>query len=123
MSPFPIMKNQPFRVRVGFALNGIAHTFRVEPGFKFHTLAAAGVLAALCITRAPAHWWAIAAITVSAVMAAELLNTAIEHLADHLHPQRHPIVGIVKDCAAGAVLVVSIAALGVAVAFVVDVVL
>jgi len=117
------MKNQPFHARLGFALHGIAHAFRVENGFKFHSLAALGVVIVLGITRAPAIWWAIAAITVSAVMAAELLNTAIEHLADHLHPQRHPTIGLVKDCAAGAVLVVSIAAVAVAVAFVVDIVL
>jgi diacylglycerol kinase (ATP) len=117
------MKNQPFHARLGFALQGIAHAFRVENGFKFHSLAAVGVAIVLCITRAPAVWWAIAAITISAVMAAELLNTAIEHLADHLHPQRHPTIGAVKDCAAGAVLVVSIAAVAVAVAFVVDVIL
>lgn len=117
------MKNQPFSVRVGFALRGIVHAFRVESGFRIHSLATCVVLAVLCITRPPAAWWAIAAITVSAVMAAELFNTAIEHLADHLHPQRHPAVGIVKDCAAGAVLVVSIAALCVAAAFVVDVLL
>jgi len=117
------MKNQPFHARLGFALQGIGHAFRVENGFKFHTAAAIGVLAVLCITRAPVVWWAIAAITVSAVMAAELLNTAIEHLADHLHPERDPMIGVVKDCAAGAVLVVSIAAVAVAIAFVVDVVL
>jgi undecaprenol kinase len=117
------MKNRPFHVRLGFALNGIVHAFRVENGFKFHTLAAVGVLIALLATHAPAIWWAIGALTISAVMAAELLNTSIEHLADHLHPERHPMIGLVKDCAAGAVLVVSIAALGVAVAFVVDVVL
>jgi len=117
------MKNQPFHVRLGFALHGIAHAFRVENGFRFHVLAAVGVVAVLCITHAPPAWWAIAAVTVSAVMAAELFNTAIEHLADHLHPERHASIGIVKDCAAGAVLVVSVAALGVAVAFVFDVVL
>ena len=117
------MKNQPFPARVGFALRGIGHAFRAETGFRVHTLAGCAVAAVLCITRPPAAWWAIAAITVSAVVAAELFNTAIERLADHLHPQRHPAIGIVKDCAAGAVLVTSIAALCVAAAFVFDVLL
>ena len=55
----------------------------------------------------------------AAVISAELFNTAIEHLADHLHPEIHPSIRIVKDCAAAAVLVSSVAALGVAVALVI----
>ena len=42
---------------------------------------------------------------------------------DHLHPEQHPKIKAVKDCAAGAVLVASVAALGVAAAFVYDVLL
>jgi diacylglycerol kinase (ATP) len=49
------------------------------------------------------------------VIAAELINTALEHLADHLHPEQHPRIKIVKDCAAAAVLILSIGALWVAV--------
>ena len=37
----------------------------------------------------------------------EMANTAIETLADHLHPGQHPEIGVVKDVAAGAVLVAS----------------
>jgi undecaprenol kinase len=54
------------------------------------------------------------------VLAMELVNTAVEHLADHLHPDQHPRIKIVKDCAAAAVLVTSLGALCVAVAFVID---
>jgi diacylglycerol kinase (ATP) len=117
------MKNQPFHARVGFALNGIAHAFQVENGFRVHVLATCAVVAVLWLTKPPAIWWAIAALTISAVMAAELFNTAIEHLADHLHPQQHASIRAVKDCAAGAVLLVSIGALGVAAAFLFAVVL
>jgi diacylglycerol kinase (ATP) len=52
----------------------------------------------------------------SGVVAAELANTAVEHLADHLHPEIHPSIRIVKDCAAGAVLIAVAGAIGVAVA-------
>jgi diacylglycerol kinase (ATP) len=63
-------------------------------------------------------WWAIVALTVALVLAAELINTAIECLADHLHPDEHPRIKVVKDCAAAAVLVVSVGAVAVAAAFV-----
>jgi diacylglycerol kinase (ATP) len=46
------------------------------------------------------------------MLSAEFLNTAIEKLCDHLHPDRHPAVGTVKDLAsAGAFLAQAVAAL------------
>jgi diacylglycerol kinase (ATP) len=77
------------------------------------------VIIVLLTTRAPAVWWGLMVLTVMAVMAAELLNTAVEQLIDHLHPEQHKSIRIVKDCAAGAVLLTSIGALCVAVAFIV----
>ncbi len=38
------------------------------------------------------------------------MNTALEHLADRLHPELHPSIRAAKDCAAAAVLIASIAA-------------
>ncbi len=39
------------------------------------------------------------------MLSAEFLNTAVEKLCDHLHPDRHPSIGTVKDLAsAGAFL-------------------
>jgi diacylglycerol kinase len=40
----------------------------------------------------------------------------MERLADHLHPEAHPGIRQVKDCAAAAVLVASVGALAVAAA-------
>ena len=54
--------------------------------------------------------WIVVAITL--VWSAEAFNTALEQLADALHPQQHPGIGRAKDVAAAAVL---IAALGAAV--------
>ena len=62
--------------------------------------------AATTFTAMPPTMNASNALTVSFVLAAELVNTAIEHLADHLHPELHPKIKLVKDCAAAAVLVV-----------------
>ena len=94
------MKNQPFPRRVGFALAGIAAALRAENSFRFHLVAAVVVLAVLVWLRPEPVWWAIAIVTVVAVLAAELVNTAVEHLADHLHPEQHPRIKTVKDCAA-----------------------
>ena len=112
------MKNQPFLTRLSFALSGVAETLRSESSFKFHVVAAVAVFAALAWLRPAPLWWAIVTLTVVVVLAAELMNTAIECLADHLHPELHPRIKVVKDCAAAAVLVVSLGAVAVAVAFV-----
>lgn len=110
-------KNRPFLRRLGFALAGIRSAWRTEQSFKLHVAAAAAVLAALLWLQPAPVWWAIASLTVAAVVATELLNTALEFLVDHLHPDEHPAIKVVKDCAAGAVLVTSGAAIAVAVAF------
>jgi undecaprenol kinase len=117
------MKNQTLPRRLAFAFAGLQAAWRTENSFKTHVVATIGVVGVL-IWLAPAPvWWAIAALTIGFVLAAELVNTAVESLADHLHPAQHPLIKTVKDCAAGAVLVASIAALGVAAVFVYQVVL
>jgi diacylglycerol kinase (ATP) len=37
------------------------------------------------------------------VMAVELLNTALEKLADHVTPEWHAQIGMIKDCGSAAV--------------------
>jgi diacylglycerol kinase (ATP) len=64
-------------------------------------------------------WWALILLAGSAVLGAEMFNTAVERLADHLHPDLHPEIRLVKDCAAGGVLITSAGALGVAIAMVI----
>lgn len=114
-------KNQAFFSRLRFAWAGVVHGIRSEHSVRFHVVALCVVLLALIVLRPEPEWWALVILTSAAVIAAELFNTALEHLADHLHPEIHPSIRIVKDCAAGAVLVCSLAALAVAVAFVVHV--
>ncbi|MGL4728972.1 MAG: diacylglycerol kinase [Bosea sp. (in: a-proteobacteria)] len=45
-----------------------------------------------------------------ALIAVELLNTAIEKLADHITPEHHPQIGIVKDLGSAAVFAMLILA-------------
>jgi diacylglycerol kinase (ATP) len=45
------------------------------------------------------------------VMVAELLNTAVEKLADHVTPEHHPTIGRVKDLGSAAVGLALVAAL------------
>jgi len=115
------MKNRPFLQRLGFACTGMAGAFRSERSVRVHVLAVAVVLSVLLYVRPAAIWWALMTLAVMFVLAAELINTAVEHLADHLHPQQHARIKVVKDLAAAAVLVASLGALGIAVAFAVTI--
>lgn len=111
------MKGQPFYRRLTFALRGLAQALRRERSVRAHLFVAALVLLALLWLRPAAIWWAVLTLAVGLVLAAELLNSALETLLDHLHPQRHPEIGAAKDIAAAAVLIASLVALGVGVAF------
>ncbi|MHB8815404.1 MAG: diacylglycerol kinase [Steroidobacteraceae bacterium] len=109
-------KNQPLWRRMGFALAGLLHGLRTERSVRFEAVVLVLVLAALAILRPEPIWWAAAALASAGVLAAELLNTAIETLADHLSPEFHPQIKVVKDCAAAAVFVSVVGALAVAAA-------
>ena len=74
---------------------------------------------ALLILRPGPFWWALVMLASAGVLAAEMFNTALEHLVDHLHPEIHPRIGVVKDCAAAGVLIASLGAVAVMVALVV----
>ena len=114
-------KNRSLPRRVGFALAGFAHALRGERSLQTQLLILAGVVAVLIYLRPPALWWALVCLCAAGVIGAELFNTAIERLADHLHPDLHPQIRIVKDCAAAAVLCAALGAVGVGIALVVEV--
>jgi undecaprenol kinase len=106
-------KNQPFLRRLRRALAGFIHAVRSENSLKLQLAAFLATIVALLILRPGPTWWALVLMASAAVLAAELFNTAIEHLADHLHPALHPQIRIVKDCAAAAVLVAVLGAVAV----------
>jgi diacylglycerol kinase (ATP) len=96
------------------AFRGIWTLFREEPNARIHLVAAVvavGLGLYLGITRM--EWIAILGV-IALVFSAELINTAIEQLADVVSPEFHPKIKLVKDLAAAAVLVFAIFALCVA---------
>jgi len=95
-----------------YALQGVALLVRTQANARLHLLATVLVCAAgVYVGLSQAEWlWIVVAIVL--VWSAEAFNTALEQLADALHPERHPGIGRAKDVAAAAVL---IAALGAAV--------
>jgi len=114
------MKNQAFHRRFGFAIQGLIAAWRGEASFRFQCLACVAVMAVLVWRRPAPLWWAMLLTMCALVLAAELLNTAFEAALDVLHPEHHAAIGIAKDCAAGAVLMLSFASAAVFCAFLVE---
>jgi diacylglycerol kinase (ATP) len=113
-------KNLAFAKRVSFALTGLVHALRAERSLRTQVGCLLVVAVALTYLRPPAVWWALVSVCAAGVFAAELFNTAVEHLADHVQPELHPQIRIVKDCAAAAVLCAALGAIGVGIALVVE---
>jgi diacylglycerol kinase len=109
-------KNQSFHLRLRFAFAGLKHGLHAEHSLRFQVATFALTVIALLVLRPGALWWALVMVASAGVIAAELFNTAIEHLADHLHPEIHPQIRVVKDCAAAAVLAAVLGAVGVGLA-------
>jgi undecaprenol kinase len=89
---------------------------RAEASLHVQAVSLAAAVVALLLLRPAPVWWALVLLAAAVVLSAELLNTALEQLADELHPQDSPGVRRAKDCAAAAVLIASLGALAVAVA-------
>lgn len=107
------MKGRNFMSRLSFALSGLSAAFRSEPSFRLQVLAACAAIITALWLRPPAVWLALVVVMSALVLAAELVNTALEHALDGLHPERAGFVRIAKDCAAASVLVLSLAAVAV----------
>ena len=96
-----------------FAFAGIGRTFKEEHNFRIQVFAAILIVLAACYFPITKSEWMWIIVCISAVLTAELFNTAIEALADEdeADPNQNPVIGKIKDASAGAVLVISLAAL------------
>ncbi|MET0463723.1 MAG: diacylglycerol kinase family protein [Chitinophagaceae bacterium] len=96
---------------VSFAAKGISRFFHEEANAKIHLVATAVVIAGIIWFRITGAELIALVVVTGLVWAAEIMNTAIEHLVDLVSPGFHPKAGLIKDLSAGAVLVLSITAL------------
>ena len=88
---------------------GIARVLVSQPNALIHALATVAAIALGFWLGLTAGEWCWVALAIALVWVAEALNSALEALADAVHPERDARVGRAKDTAAGAVLVAAIA--------------
>ena len=101
----------------GCAIKGFFGAVCSEGHLRFHLVAAVYVLVFSSFYNFTAAQWAVLIILIALVIAAELVNTAIENTCDAVTTEQNANIGRAKDMAAGAVLVLSIAAAAIAVIF------
>jgi diacylglycerol kinase len=93
-----------------YAFRGIWLAIRYEANMAIHLAATLMVVVANYMLRISSTEWLITLQLIGMVWTAEIFNTAIEKLADRVTKEHDPLVGQVKDLAAGAVLVTCIIA-------------
>lgn len=96
---------------VGYAFKGAVFLLKTEPSIKVQF----GIGVLLTFTGfyfeiSPTEWL-IQFLAIGLVLSIEGINTAIEELANFIHPEHHKKIGIIKDIAAGAVFLASIFAI------------
>ena len=88
-----------------YAFHGLRYAFSTQINFKFHTLSAVLVIILGCFLNISFQEWLWIILAISMVLVAELFNTAFEVLVNLISPEYNSKAGIIKDLAAGAVLV------------------
>lgn len=93
-----------------YAFAGIWYTLKTQRNAQIHVGIASGIVILGLALKLTLTEWAIIALTTGFVWATEMLNTVAEAAMDYATADFDPQVKIVKDVAAGAVLVAAITA-------------
>jgi diacylglycerol kinase len=88
-----------------YAFNGLMVAFRTQSSFRIHAITAGIVILAGLLLHIGLVDWILVSTAIMFVIVTELLNTSIEHVCNYIQPRYHKIIKIIKDVAAGAVLV------------------
>ncbi|MCA9240017.1 MAG: diacylglycerol kinase [Planctomycetales bacterium] len=92
------------------ALRGAAIAVRGEDSFWVHIPACVLVIVLAIVLRVTLEEWLLLAFCIGAVLTAELLNTALEHLAKAVTQEQNEHVRNALDVSAAAVLAASVTA-------------
>ena len=107
--------NKPFSMSARgqsfkYAFEGILSFFKSQPNAFIHLLFTVVVFVAILFLNVSIHEIIILVLAIGFVWVAEIFNTVIESIMDHVSPGQHPSVKYIKDVSAAAVLVAAITA-------------
>ena len=93
-----------FIENIGFASAGIKYFFKNERNGKIQLVIALLVIFLSLVVNLSTVEWCIILGCIALVIALEMVNTSLERVCDMLSTEYHPMIKIIKDVAAGAVL-------------------
>lgn len=93
-----------------YAFAGIWYAARYNQNMRIHFIAAILVLVAAYFFKVTGIEMAVLGIMILLVIAAEMINTAIEEMVDLITKEHHEEAKVAKDVSAGMVLVTAIGA-------------
>lgn len=93
------------------SFDGIKSFFEVETNAWIHLLSTIIVLVASIFFGVSSIEWMFITISISLVWITEIINTCIERISDLITKDFHPAIKLIKDLAAGAVLIAGLSAL------------
>ena len=93
-----------------YAQEGARHTLMTQRNIWIHLAIGGAVVVAAVWLKLSAVEMALIALTIAMVIAAEMINTALEEMVDLVKPEHHPAAALIKNIAAGAVLVAALGA-------------
>lgn len=96
------------------AFKGAVYLIKTEASIQVQLTIAILVTIAGFVYNISSTEWMIQCFMIGLVMSAEGLNTAVEEIADFIHPDFHKKIGVIKDVAAGAVFFAAIVSLVIA---------
>lgn len=103
-----VLSIKRLRKSFGYAFKGIDDVIKHEPNMKIHVVVAILVVIMAFIFKVSIIEWIILVLLIGAVLAAETINTTIENLVDMYTKEYDEKAKIVKDTAAGTVLILAI---------------
>ena len=104
MNPDRIHKNSTRIKSFNYAIKGVFYFLR-DPNALIMLFISIVVIVTGCIVKLTHIEWCIILLCIGMVFTAEAFNTSIEHLTDLVNPDFNPKAGLIKDLAAGAVLI------------------
>ena len=96
---------------IGFALKGAYKLITTEHSIMIQFSIAILLVIAGFYFHISREEWMMQTLAVGLVLGIESLNTAVEKIADFIHPEFHERIGFIKDIAAGAVMFTAIASI------------
>lgn len=109
------MPKEPFiinRLRsIGYAFRGAILLVKTEASIQIQVVISLITIAAGCYFNITATEWMFQFFAIGLVLTAEGMNTAIEKIADYIQPNQESRIGVIKDVAAGAVLLSGVIAI------------